>query len=359
MSVLKSRTAFHPVREYLKSVKWDGIKRVDTLLTDYQGAEDSEYTRMIIRKTLVAAVARVFEPGVKFDHVLVLVGAQGMKKSSLVAKLGGQWFSDSFNTVEGKESFEQLQGVWLVEMAELSALAKAEVEKIKHFITKRDDRYRVAFGRRVEKFPRQCVFFATTNKKYFLKDPTGDRRYWPAPVNVLPPKRDVFNDLSSEEVAQIWAEALTYYRAGEKLYIQENMVAIATSIQRAHAEEHPWTGLVQQYLDTKIPVTWTKMSVYERISFLASGDELLEANVKIRTRVCVLEIWNECIKGKTAIDERSASAIRAIMQNMEGWDEQEKPVKFSQYGTQRRSYYRTDMPTENIDTAVYFEALEA
>ncbi|GAB1462192.1 virulence-associated E family protein [Pedobacter sp.] len=357
MAVLKTRTAFHPVRDYLNSIEWDGVKRVDSLLIDYQGAKDCEYTRMVIRKMLAAAVARVFEPGIKFDHVLVLVGAQGRKKSSLVAKLGRQWFSDSFNTVEGKESFEQLQGVWLVEMAELSALAKAEVEKIKHFITKRDDRYRVAFGRRVEKFPRQCVFFATTNKKYFLKDPTGDRRYWPVLLDAQEPTKDVFKDLTDNEVAQIWAESVVNYKKGETLYIPENMVKIATDIQKSHAEEHPWTGLIQQYLDTPIPTAWNKMSLYERISFLSGGgDELLAKETTFRSRVCLLEIWQECIKGKTAIDQRSANDIRNIMQILGTWEEQSKPVKIGMYGTQRRSYFRTEIPTELAEISAFVEA---
>lgn len=345
MEVLANKATYHPVRDYLSSLTWDGIGRVDNLLVDYQGAEDNEYTKTVIRKMLVAAVARVFRPGVKFDHVLVLVGEQGKKKSSLIAALGKQWFSDSFSTIEGKESFEQLQGVWLVEIAELAGLAKAEVEKIKHFITKRDDRYRVAFGRRVEKFPRQCVFFATTNKLYFLKDPSGDRRYWPVRVNVKEPAKDVFK-MDDCEIDQIWAEAMQLYKKGEKLYLNEEMTAIAKKIQGIHTEEHPWTGLIQYYLDVKLPANWNELNVYERRNYLSGSDELQPVGTINRTRVCIHEIWEEAIRGKDVIDQRNADVIRNIMARMEGWIEEPKPMRYGRHGRQRKGYMRVEIPVE-------------
>lgn len=130
---------FHPIKDYLNSLKWDGIKRVDTLLIDYLGAEDNHYTRTIIRKVLVAAVARVFNPGIKFDNMMVLSGPQGMGKSTFIKKLGGDWYSDSLTTVQGKEAYEQLQGVWLLEMGEMMATKKADIEAVKHFLSKSED----------------------------------------------------------------------------------------------------------------------------------------------------------------------------------------------------------------------------
>lgn len=351
MEVLANKATFHPVKDYLNSLQWDGVNRVDSLLVDYQGAEDNEYTRTVIRKMMAAAVARVFKPGVKFDHVLVLVGEQGLKKSSLIATLGKQWFSDSFSTIEGKESFEQLQGVWLVEIAELAGLAKAEVEKIKHFITKRDDRYRVAFGRRVEKFPRQCVFFATTNKLYFLKDPTGDRRYWPVRINYQQPTKDVFK-MDDYEVDQIWAEAVEIYKAGEKLYLPESLAAIAKKVQGIHTEEHPWTGLIQQYLDTKLPVNWNEMNVFERRNYLSGTDDLQPVGTINRTRVCIHEIWEEAIKGRDVIDQRNADVIRNIMSRMEGWMEEPKVAKYGRHGAQRKGYKRIEIEVETEDDLI-------
>lgn len=355
MEVLAIKTSFHPVRDYLQSVKWDGVKRVDTLLIDFLGALDSGYTRTVIRKILVAAVARIFDPGVKFDHVLVLVGRQGLKKSTLVAKLGREWFSDSFTTIEGKVAFEQLQGVWLVEIAELAALAKADVEKIKGFITKRDDRYRVAFGKRTEKFPRQCVFFATTNKRDFLKDSTGDRRYWPVLVNETKPSKDVFKHFTDALIDQIWAEAVYLYKHGETIYLPEDMVEIATEIQKEHTEEHPWTGLIETFLDKKLPPEWDKWNLYKRKNwFRDEGDEdsMQPTGQHFRDRVCVQEIWDEVIDTKrTAIDAFSATAIRSIMRNIDGWTEQIKPMRYGIYGVQRKGFIRTEMPKELLENS--------
>ena len=166
---------------------------------------------------MAAAVARVFEPGIKFDTALILVGEQGTYKSTFVKKLGMEWFSDTFTTVQGKESFEQIQGAWLIEMAELSGLKKAEVESIKHYISKREDMFRPAYGRTVETYKRQCVFFGTTNNKDFLRDPTGNRRFMPIDVRPEYATKSVNDDLTQDEVNQIWAEAYQLYLAKEPL----------------------------------------------------------------------------------------------------------------------------------------------
>ena len=145
----------HPVREYLLSLKWDGVARADTIFIDYLGAEDTEYTRTVTRKALIGAVARIMQPGCKHDHILVLVGPQGCRKSTTLAKLGKSWFSDSFYTVQGKEAYEQIQGFWLIEMGEMAATRKAELESIKQFVSKQSDSYRAAYAKRTQEHPRQ------------------------------------------------------------------------------------------------------------------------------------------------------------------------------------------------------------
>ncbi|MBO5909124.1 MAG: hypothetical protein J6Q67_05020, partial [Clostridia bacterium] len=157
LSLEFEKKSFHPIIDYIKAQTWDGTPRVDTLLIDYFGAEDNDYTRAAMRKMLCAAIARIFEPGTKYDLVLVLSGEQGTYKSTFIKKLGMDWFSDTFTTVQGKEAFEQIQGAWIIEIAELSGLKKAEVETIKHFIAKREDSFRPAYGRVVETYKRQCV----------------------------------------------------------------------------------------------------------------------------------------------------------------------------------------------------------
>lgn len=360
MQVWAQKTVFHPIRDFLQSIEWDGIQRVDSLLIDYQGAEDNEYTRTVTRKALVAAVARVMRPGIKFDTILTLVGEQGLKKSSLIAKLGKQWFSDSFSfsqlTKNETKACEQIQGVWLVEIPEMSGMAKAEVETVKHFVSKTEDRFRVAYGHRTENFPRQCIFFGTTNKFDFLKDPTGNRRYWPVQVMVTEPEKNVFTDLTDYEINQIWAEALQFYNDGETLHLSERMVEVAKAVQKRHTEEHPWMNIIQEYLDTKLPEDWRKKSKYDRYLWLQDEDELKSQGVQFRSRVCIAEVWYEAFGRRDLIDERSAKIIQNVMANIGGWEAINKPTKFSGYGTQRRGFVREKSPYENetimADTSV-------
>jgi putative DNA primase/helicase len=268
------------------------------------------------------------------------VGKQGLKKSSLIDRLGQQWFSDSFSTVQGKEAFEQIQGVWLVEMGELAGLKKAEVEIIKHFISKREDRYRVAYGRRIENFPRQCVFFATTNNKDFLRDPTGNRRFWPVDVNETEPLKDVFTDLNEYEIGQLWAEAVELYKAGETLYLTKELEEEAYKAQSEHSEKDDRAGAIQKYLDTPVPENWDNMNVYDRRSFL-TGDALFGEGTMIRNRVCIAEIWCELFGSQAKDMSRyNTKDLHDIMSNMEGWERGKANRRFPNYGEQR-AYVRS------------------
>ena len=342
LSVIYERTKFHPIRDYLNSVDWDGEKRVDHVFIDYMGAADTEYTRAVTRKTLCAAVARVFKPGVKFDYMLTFVGRQGLGKSSLIGKLGKQWFSDSFSTVQGKEAYEQIQGVWLVEMAELSGLKKADVESTKHYISKREDRYRVAYGERVENFPRQCIFFGSTNKRDFLRDPTGNRRFWP--VDIGTPVKNLFTDLTDDEIDQIWAEAVHLYQKGETLFLSKELEDTAYKVQEEHSEIDERTGLIQKYLDTLLPVDWDTKSLYERRAFL-QGDELQADGLVRREKVCAAEIWCEVLGGmQKDMSSHNTRFIHDIMRTMEGWGEYKSRTIFKEYGNQR-GYYRKSKKT--------------
>lgn len=170
---------FHPVREYLTSLTWDGECRVDTLFIDYIGAEDTEYIRAVTRKWMCGAVARVMVPGIKFDTAIVLYGAQGLGKSLILERLGRKWFNNSLVDIKTKDALEQIQGSWINELAELAPTYKNDNEIVKAFISRTSDRFRSPYGRRTEEYPRQCVFAGSTNNLMFLKDRTGNRRFWP------------------------------------------------------------------------------------------------------------------------------------------------------------------------------------
>lgn len=328
---------FHPITEYLKSLVWDKTQRIDTLLIDYFGADDNAYTRAAIRKMLCAAVARVFEPGVKFDTALILVGPQETYKSTFIKKLGKHWFSDTFTTVQGKESFEQLQGAWIIEMAELSGLKKAEVETIKHFISKREDQFRPAYGRTVETYKRQCVFFGTTNKDDFLRDPTGNRRFLPIDIRPEFVTKSVPEDLTEEEIDQIWAEAYKLYRAGEPLYMTGEEDVIAKIEQHKHSETDERKGVIEEYLNKKYPDNWNDMDLYDRRHWLE--DPLSQNGTIPKDFVCVAEIWCECLgKDKTDMSRYNTREVNEILRSLPEWEYINSTKNFSIYGKQK--YYK-------------------
>lgn len=328
---------FHPITEYLKSLVWDKTQRIDTLLIDYFGADDNAYTRAAIRKMLCAAVARVFEPGVKFDTALILVGPQETYKSTFIKKLGKHWFSDTFTTVQGKESFEQLQGAWIIEMAELSGLKKAEVETIKHFISKREDQFRPAYGRTVETYKRQCVFFGTTNKDDFLRDPTGNRRFLPIDVRPEFVTKFVPEDLTEEEIDQIWAEAYMLYKAGEPLYMTGEEDVIAKIEQHKHSETDERKGVIEEYLNKKYPDNWNDMDLYDRRHWLE--DPLSQNGTIPKDFVCVAEIWCECLgKDKTDMSRYNTREVNEILRSLPEWEYINSTKNFSIYGKQK--YYK-------------------
>lgn len=349
MDLTTEKNSYHPVRDYLNSVDWDQEPRVDTLLIDYLGAEDCEYVRAVTRKILVAAVSRIFVPGIKFDYVLVLVGEQGIGKSTLIKKLGKQWYSDSFGTVQGKEAFEQIQGVWLLEMGELAGLKKADLEAIKHFISKQEDRYRVAYGKRIENFPRQCVFFGTTNNKDFLRDPTGNRRFWPVDTYENEPTKDLFKDLDEYEIDQVWAEAMSLYKAGETRYLSRELEQQAYLRQREHSETDEREGIIQRYLDKLLPEDWDEKELYERRVFL--NEDPLSSVGKIRRQwVCIAEIWCELFGQKQAdMNKFNTKELHNIMRNLDGWEEHKTPrSRFQIYGHQKAYTRKSVLTNSNI-----------
>jgi predicted P-loop ATPase len=328
------KNTYHPVRDYLNSLQWDGVKRLDTLLVEYFGAEDNVYSREAIRKMLVAAVARVFRPGCKFDLVLTLVGDQGSNKSTFIKKLGKEWFSDTFMTVQGKEALEQIQGAWLIEMAELSGLRKAEVEAIKHFISKQEDSFRPAYARTSETFMRQCVFFGTTNKKDFLTDPSGNRRFIPIDVNRYNVSKSVWDDLD-QEVDLIWSEAVELFKQGEPLYLSAEAEAIARVEQLKHSEVDDRKGLIEQFLDRPILANWDSLDVDSRRLHYSQHE--VDGTVQ-RDFVCMAEIWCECLgKNKEDMSRYNTREINDILKGLQDWEYHTSTKNFAIYGKQK--YY--------------------
>ena len=330
--------AYHPIREFIESLpEWDKVPRVDTLLVDYLGAADTAYVRAVTRKTLCAAISRVLRPGCKFDSMLVLNGPQGVGKSTLIAKLAGEWFSDSLNLGDTKDktAAEKLQGYWILEIGELAGLKKAEVETLRSFLSRQNDIYRAAFGKRATPHLRQCVFFGTTNAESgYLRDTTGNRRFWPVKTPGSGKKQSW--NLTHEEILQIWAEALVYVRQGEKLYLSPEMDALAKDEQREAMESDEREGLVREYLDTLLPERWAEMDLFERRNFLGGSDfgGLQEKGTVKRTSVSNMEIWCECFgKERANLRRTDSNELTGILARL-GWKRAESKVRIPLYGPQ-------------------------
>lgn len=341
MNLVFESNSFHPVRDYLSELVWDGVERLEDVLVDYLGAEDSPYTKAVTKLHLVAAVARVFRPGCKYDYMLTLTGKQGIGKSTLIRYLAGdQYFNDSISELKGKDTMEALQGSWLIELGEMSATKKADVEVVKQFIAKTSDRYRPPYGRRTVDFPRQSVFWGTTNDEEFLRDKTGNRRFFPVDVGVAPCVKDVFIDLPKER-DQIWAEAVEAFKSGFKLYLSKDLAEEAIRQQEAHSEESSKFGMVEEYLKRPIPMDWYSRTLTERVAYInkeldTDFDDPFEETMP-REKVCVMEIWCELLRGDPkALAPIQSREINDIMRVMPGWERSKSNLRFGDaYGQQR------------------------
>ena len=343
----------HPVREYLESLTWDGTPRVETMLIDYLGAEDSPLNREIAKRWMVAAVRRIYQPGIKFDTVLVLVSPkQGIGKSQFADILGGEWFQDGLPQIGSKDAMQTLRGAWIIEVNEMAATKKAEDEQLKQFFAARNDRYRESYGRHEVDHPRQCVFVGSTNDREFIVDNTGGRRYWPVDVHAtrddVGPRMDRMRAVRD----QLWAEALVLYRKGKTpTYFNEPEFLKELEAQQAlHTQEDEWQGLVEAYLDQPLPDDWDSLPAPERRAVIQGtclryGDEQRAKWTRRRQTVTIAEIRNELlceevIRGAGG-NNPSSRHLGKVMGVMPGWALTSKKTPPSSAYGQQKIYQRT------------------
>ena len=323
------------VQDYLKGLKWDGVKRLNTLLIDYFGAADNAYTRAVIRKSLTAAVARAMIPGTKYDFMPILVGPQGIGKSTFLRVMGKRWYSDSLQTFEGKDASEMIQGVWINELGELNGFSKSETNAVKQFLSRTEDIFREAYGRRTGNYPRRCVFFGSTNDAEFLRDNTGNRRFWPVDLAMYKPAKSVFTELE-HEVDQIWAEAFISWQLGEPLYLTGEAEKIAAAEQETHRISNTKEGIISDFISKPIPVDWDKRSLQQRRIYWSGEFKHEGTELRERDRVCAAEIWCECFtKEISFMKQADAREINGILEGIECWRKIKGPQRFSIYGLQR------------------------
>ena len=318
------RRKFHPVVNYLESVKpkRDGKNRLETWLIEHLGVEDCLYTREVSKKILLGAVARVYKPGTKFDTMLVLDGPQGNGKSTMLQKLGVRWHSDSveIEDMRGKVAAEKLQGNWIIEIEEMAGMRKADMDTLKAFLSTLNDRYRPPYGRVPENHPRQCVFIGTinSNNRGFLRDPSGDRRYWP--VKTKPIKKNMKDwkdgdeenfvrlenaswNITDDEIGQLWAEAAIVYEQEKNnkglLILSLEAEQYADKVRRSYIEGDPREGQVEQFLEMLLPIDWDNRTINQRRNFILQNidgnKDIKYVGTEKRTATCAVEIYQECI----------------------------------------------------------------
>lgn len=341
VEVVCDKNRFNSVEDYLRSLRWDGQPRLDTVLIDYFGAEDNIYTRAVMRKTLCAAVARALSrdpKGVKFDYVPVLIGGQGIGKTTFLTALGKDWFTADVNTFDRKVAGEIINGMWIVELGELVAMNSSDPESVKQFLSAKVDRYRAAYGHYAEDHIRRCVFIGTTNEGEFLRDKTGNRRFWPVDCKNpdLGAKKNPRNP-DPADIDQLWAEAYFRWSLGESLFLSREEESYAVEAQADHEEDDTLYGEIVEYLEKPIPENWYEIrDVYQRRAILDNGVGVAEIAVE-RDRVCAKEIFVDVLRGKPEDFGRYGRSrdINKVLDKLPGW-ERSSSVKFGGWlGTQR------------------------
>lgn len=344
VSVAKSHS-FDPMKQRIETVKWDGQERAEAFFINYLGAEDNHYTRMVTRKWLAGAVTRIYHPGVKFDIIPVLEGKQGLGKSTTVALLAPQYFNDNMKSMgKNKDDYQKLTGSWIVELAELSAMNKTDIETIKNFTSAQSDYFRNSYARFPEQHPRRNVFIGSTNRTDYLKDATGERRFYPIRCGVKPATKNPWKP-EQADILQTLAEVKTWVDSGERLFFDQQTIEEARAYQQEAQVVDPMREAITDYLTMMVPTNWEELTISIKRSYFTAiengnpidskSENWLHAQLSTTTepikRTTIREIMavvfdhatDKYFSGRTNVE---AKKIRVIMDNMTGWDRNQNLV---------------------------------
>lgn len=334
IDVMVLRSAFSnrtdPVVDYLNALTWDGQERVETCLP---GVKATDFTRLAARKSLVAAVARAMEPGVKWDHSLILFGGEGLGKSLWIERMSKGWTAE-LGDLRAKDTLMTVSRTWIAVADEGHSLKKADSNVMKSFMTRRYDTYRAPYAHVDTDRPRRCVVWGSTNEETFLRREAGNRRFL-----IVQCSRYDIDAVTEEYVDQVWAEAVHLYRAGEPLWLDEEQAEQATEEREIFTEENPLVGQIGAYLDMPVPATWYQMSSAARFTYRQNYLELgLDEGVEMMTqdKVCALQVWYEVLNGNRKPQQVEVREINEAIRLLSEWYSVPKVRRFdSNYGVQR------------------------
>ncbi len=334
INIVGRKNCFHPVREYLSTQQWDGTPRVERLFIDYLGAPDDAYGRDIARLMMTAGVARIFEPGCKWDYVVILQGLQGKRKSTFISTLAKNWAAElEGDMTDTRAMVEAMQKAWILEIPELAGFTRADVRHIKGFVSRQTDKVRLAYAKRAQEYRRQSIFCGSTNDFKFLKDDTGNRRFWPIGCHV----ESIDIDRLRAEVDQLWAEAVVLYQAmraaqpiGDLPLYLTGAAAQAIALQHQESAQvenadEAQAGQIGAWLDTPI------------MSGSVDDDRDADSKSIVRNETCLLEIWVECLKKDRGLyNQQTAQMLGRAMRMVPGWTVEKKARRYNrEYGLQR------------------------
>jgi hypothetical protein len=318
----------NPVRDYLEELKWDGVPRVEESLP---GVHHSPYTRMVARKSLVAAVARALDPGCKWDHTLVLYGPEGIGKSWWVDRMA-RGYSATLGQIGDKDTLLTMQRSWIMVSDEGYSLRKADSDVQKEFLTRTSDVFRSPYDRDAIAHPRHCVIWGTTNDEVFLRRQEGNRRF----LIVRCVDRLDFTAMTEEYIDQVWAEAVALYRGGELLFLSEEETALAADEREGFTEEDALAGLVEEFLETPVPDGWEEMSPDARKNWMAGrADGLTPVGTHLQTVTCSTQLWVEALGNRLGAHSRTdLLQLNTVLKRLPGWRAEPTRRRMPYYGPQ-------------------------
>jgi len=330
IDVTASRNKFNPVRDYLEGLVWDHKPRVETCLP---GVIPDEFTRKVARKSMVAAAARMLDPGCKWDHTLVLYGSEGLGKSTWIEKIS-RGHSSSLGRIDNKDTLLTMQRSWIMTSDEGHSLRKSDSDAMKEFLTRTSDVFRMPYDRETLVHPRHCVIWSTTNDETFLRRQEGNRRF--LIVHCTQPLD--FASLTSDYIDQLWAEAVYLYRAGEPLYFDEVESKQAAERRERYTEEDSLAGVIEEYLERKVPHDWWDMSPNLRIQWISDRELGFEPEGTVDIDyTCTRQIWKEALGQRNEPRRTDLLAIGESIKRL-GWIESDQRIRIPGYGTQNPFY---------------------